>query len=402
MVIHVIQHGLVDLHSHYFNETLAWRQTLHDAGESFRIYSHVRLSPALVGETGAIPAFRLAPDSQMEPAGSYSRLPDFLDGAEIVADDLTRVLREPLSPADIVVVPYATERDLFAVAQFLARTKPERPPRFGFIVHGPDLEWTIGPDRRLVQGDLSYWHYAGKRLALETQSRPPFIGARDENLRAMLANLLRMDIRHVPMSTFPQALPDGVAKDVDLGMVGELRLERGSKGLGDLFIALASRHPRARFLLQVATADQQAAIGAAAATAGVSGRIELVVGNLPVEAFLRNVARCRLIVLPYVASRYRMRSSGVLSVATGLGIPVVVPAHTWLSDRIAAGDASGYVFDQINADVLDRLLTRPDAERVRLEQFAAELAEPWRRRHSTATVLGLIEAFFREQEERSG
>ncbi len=64
-----------------------------------------------------------------------------------------------------------------------------------------------------------------------------------------------------------------------------------------------------------------------------------MLGNLPVEAFLRNVARCRLIVLPYVASRYRMRSSGVLSVATGLGIPVVVPAHTWLSDRIAAGNA---------------------------------------------------------------
>jgi hypothetical protein len=398
MAIHIIQHGLIDLHSHYFNETLAWRQTLSGAGQAYRIYSHVSLSPALARETGAIPVFRLAPDSRMEANPALASLADFIDGAEMLADDLGRVLSGPFGPQDIVVIPYATERDLFGVALWLSRTKPPRAPRLAFIIHGPDLSWSIAPDRRLVHGDVSYWHYAGKRLALETQFRPPFIGVRDENLRTLLTNLLRMDTRHVPMSTFPQALPDGVVKDIDVGMVGEFRPERGSSGLGDQFVALATRHPRARFLLQVATAAQHTAIKNAAA--GVDGRIELVTGNQPIDVFLRNVARCRLILLPYAASRYRMRSSGVLSVATGLGVPVAVPSNTWLSDRITAGEAAGYVFDQMTPDVLDRLVARPAAEQVSLLRIAADLAEPWRLRNSTTTVLNLITNYFQAQDKR--
>ena len=184
-----------------------------------------------------------------------------------------------MDAADRVVVPCATERDLFAVALWLSRARPPVPPELAFIVHGPDLSWTIGPDRRLLLGDLSYWHYAGKRLALETQTRPPFIGARDENLRVLLANLLRMDIRHVPMSTFPQALPDDVVKDIDLGMVGEFRPERGSAGLGELFVALAVRHPAVRLLLQVATAEQFAAIREAGVAAGVAQPARARVGQ---------------------------------------------------------------------------------------------------------------------------
>ena len=128
MAIHIIQHGLVDLHSHYFNETLAWRQTLQDAGKAFHIYGHANLSQALARETGAIPAFRLAPDSRMEMNPKFAPLADFIDGAEILADDFVRVLGGRLGERDIVVVPCATERDLFSVALWLARTRPVCPP----------------------------------------------------------------------------------------------------------------------------------------------------------------------------------------------------------------------------------------------------------------------------------
>ena len=66
MVIHVIQHGLVDLHSHYFNETLAWRQTLSDAGVAFRSTATFDYRRRCSGKLERFPAFRLAPDSRME------------------------------------------------------------------------------------------------------------------------------------------------------------------------------------------------------------------------------------------------------------------------------------------------------------------------------------------------
>jgi hypothetical protein len=191
---------------------------------------------------------------------------------------------------------------------------------------------------------------------LATKGLVPFIGARDERLQQLLQHLLQMDVQYVPMSTFMRNGPAGAfdaPKTFHLGMVGQFRAERGSEYIPEILAGIARRQPHVRFLLQVENEAERTDISKLFADAGAAGCVGIVAGSQTIEQFYRNVASCRALVLPYVPDRYRMRSSGVLSVATGLGVPVIVPGHTWLSDRIEEGSASGFVYDDLTATFLE-------------------------------------------------
>ena len=69
--------------------------------------------------------------------------------------------------------------------------------------------------------------------------------------------------------------------------------------------------------------------------------IHETLGPEPYEALL---ASADLILLPYQQSRYVARTSGVLAEAITAGVPVVVPANTWLSSVLQDGHGAGITF----------------------------------------------------------
>jgi glycosyltransferase involved in cell wall biosynthesis len=394
--VHIIQHGLLDFHSHYFNETLAWREAVLETGQKWNCYSHTSLSPDHCRLTGAIPAFQSQPDVGKERDPGLAPLSDFIDFAEMFAADCRRVLGTTVKGGDVVVVPYATERDIFGAALWLRDLAPGRRPHLAFKVHRPDWSWSISKDRRVVTGDTNYWRYAGKRLHSVTKDMAPFIAVTDRRLQQVLQMLFPMKVSQVPMATFMRKLPDGAfgaAKAFDLGMIGQFRPERGSAAIPATLAELAGRYRDLRFLLQVENAGERNSILQRFADAGSPDAIEVVVGSQTIDQFYRNAARCRLLLMPYAPDRYRMRASGVLSTAVGLGIPVIVPDNTWLSDRIREGSASGFVGGDLGAAFLEGILRRPKDEWDLMEIKAAGLAESWRRENSAHTVLAQILAF---------
>ena len=50
------------------------------------------------------------------------------------------------------------------------------------------------------------------------------------------------------------------------------------------------------------------------------------------------------LVLPYDPTQYRARLSAVFVDDTSMGLPVVVPAGTWMSTQLAEGRGAGVVF----------------------------------------------------------
>jgi hypothetical protein len=80
----------------------------------------------------------------------------------------------------------------------------------------------------------------------------------------------------------------------------------------------------------------------------------------------------------------------VLSDAASLGVPVIVPAGTWLADRIDDGSATGHVYSRLDASTLRSMLDVPAEQRTALLARAAQAAAAWRDRNSHHRMLEVI------------
>jgi glycosyltransferase involved in cell wall biosynthesis len=85
-----------------------------------------------------------------------------------------------------------------------------------------------------------------------------------------------------------------------------------------------------------------------------------------------------VVLLPYRAERYRVRTSGVFAEALALGKVVVAPSGSWMEERLAEGYGAGVLFEEFEpesmASALVDALSRLDA----LSAKARERAPRWR------------------------
>ncbi len=395
--VHVVQNGLQDQHSHYFNDTLSWREALLKRGLPWNCYANRRLSEEHCRETGAVPAFRIPPDSVIERDPNLRGLADFIDIAEIFAEDCRTTFGHRLNPHELLLIPYATEHEIFGAALWLESLLETCRPRLAFIVHRPDFSWSIDENRTEIKGNTSSWRYAGRRLAKVTEGMAPFIGVPDQRFSIALGNIIGMVVRHIPMLTLmPNVVPAQTLIrsqrrcDVDFGLLGQFRPEKGSQAFPNLLAQVASGRPNFRILVQVQNKDQKDEMIRVFTEHNAQASLEVLVGNLEPADFQANMVRCGMLILPYSPNRYRMRPSGMLSDAASLGVPVMVPNNTWMSDRIHDGSASGIIYGALNLDTLREAVDMPDERKRNIRETARKRAVSWKQKHSTENVLSLI------------
>lgn len=138
------------------------------------------------------------------------------------------------------------------------------------------------------------------------------------------------------------------------GFFGGLREEKGARLLAPAFAEFSTRYPEARLIVQApAGQSDDSAVRALQAVPGVTLIRSAFAGRARYFAALR---RARWIVLPYDPAPYRMRTSGVFIEAIGLGIPVIVPAGTWMEDELRSRGVPGLVMPAYNAGALSEAL----------------------------------------------
>jgi hypothetical protein len=105
---------------------------------------------------------------------------------------------------------------------------------------------------------------------------------------------------------------------------------------------------------------------------------------------LSRVCSTDILLLPYVWSRYALRSSGLFSEAVAHGVVTVVPRNTWMEDMLNAGYGAGTVFAEFSVDSITDALLAASADFPALKARALGCRDAWRRRHSAAAMLDLI------------
>ena len=394
--VFIVHHGLSDLHSHYFGEAIGWREACRARGIAPRFYISRDALPSIVRELEAQPVFPFPSDAMVEQNPRCQQLSDYLELGGLFGDALHALDADGVGGDDLVIVPFASERDIFGAALWLQRLAPAARPTIAFTFMIPDFRWRVTENRSRLVGDISYYAYASKRILSVLPAHKLILNSIDPRLCRTISAATQHPCTEVPLGTyFPDdadfAAPAGEGPPrVHVGVAGEFRPEKGSDLIPDVLLRFGEQRPDRAIALQVPDAAWAAALDERFRRKGMGAPYLLYYGWVEHNEYLRRLTRCDILLLPYHWERYAIRPSGIFSEAVGYGVVPVVPERTWAADKLADGWGAGTTFRDFSAASMVEALVAASDDFPALKEKAARSTLAWRQSQSTAALLDKI------------
>jgi len=389
-MLHFIQHGLVDIHSHFFGETLGYLDAAQNLNCPIQVWVHAKCAPAIALRVNGKAVFTYIPDAIIDSDPVSAELSSYLVFGADFANSLMKYISPGITRDDCILIPYASQIEAYAVALWLQSLPASQRPSVTLFCHRPELIWKIDSQREKVSANASFWRFAGNLLTkIGAHDRVKILGS-DHKLLHFMGSASGLKTQKTGLPT-PYFLPVSEAlaqkKPFDIGLMGEFRPERGCDLMLTLIAEIEKKRPGFEFLLQVLHEHQKDEALKSLRAMGFAGRVTILPGKVTPDVFVRHITQTRLMVLPYYPDRYRVRSSGVLSECTAYGTPCVVPAQTWLSDQVETGAAAGTVFEQWTSESIAQATFEALDQMERLSHQAALKAADWREKNCAMDVL---------------
>jgi hypothetical protein len=390
------QPNLFDRHSHYYGEALGWKTVCAARGIAARFYIHAKAGADIVAELDARPTFPYHSDHRFDSDPLSQSLANFIKGSESFAAAYEQFERDGIGADDAVIVTYASERDLYGAARWLAQLPPARRPSFIFIFHAPDFSWTLDATGENLGGDFSRWRFAIREIKTVLPPEKVLLLATSASLASALTGLLEHPcaVGCSPKFYIDDAVLAPIAANlprVNLRMAGEFRAERGAELVTSVIRRVAMARPGTVFGLQVTDEPVARQVGQElSAIAQHQSRCYIEYGNAAHPDYQARLKQSDVVFMPYQAHRYTFRASGVFAEASAFGIVTVVPDRTWMSEQLAAGLGAGTVFRDWSVDAITNACLEALTQYPHLVQRAQSGIAEWRQRNSTATMLDKI------------
>jgi hypothetical protein len=295
--------------------------------------------------------------------------------ASAFARDTAALFRQlTLGPGDQVFLPTVSELELFGLAQFLAHDDrgagADWHLQFHFPIYAgyePDYPAQDASLERLRRGFRQALALAGEhRLHLYTTT---------EGLAVQYNRLGVAQFQSLPYPGNP-TLQSCRARSMTHGgplrvtYLGDARHEKGYQLLPQIIDRVWAEHVatnRIRFVIQsdchfpqppqgnnIAVFESRAALGQLPPE-----KITLLDAPLDSEEFCRQTLHSDIGLLPYERTSYSVRCSGILVDLLAVGVPVVVPAGSWLADQLAESTRDYHVGLRHGQRVCSRATARP-------------------------------------------
>ena len=267
----------------------------------------------------------------------------FLEGASVLADDLARV-----SDSDLWIWPSLTASHLYACIQV--------GPKVGISACIPEE-----PTHMCSHGRM-WWRYAflrAERASLELN-----LGTTTQRLAEEFRSLsggIRIGRFPVPHDGAPSE-----ARKTELRRIGFFGAQRFEKG-AELLPALI---PRLLLDGYEVVLHDSAGLVRAEAMQGLT-----VLGYVP--ALADEIAKCDLVVVPYDATRYRIRASAILWDCIASGVPTIVPADTDIGLQVQSA-GTGKTFSSFSTVEVHRSIAEARRDYRELANAAFEESRRWR------------------------
>lgn len=256
-----------------------------------------------------------------------------------------------LNPGDVVFFPTASELDLQGLGMFVARAQPlpevHWHAQLHFGIHR-ERDWRQHGDTRAaadMKSSLlaSLQQCCGIKLSLWCTTEP----LADQYRALGVAEFATLPYPVHPSFSALRQLRTR-PHPARIACLGHARREKNQRALPALLGSLwdeAFAVGRAQLVVQNARPALRAALvatvqrlAAGAPAAAQTDALDCTAGTLDQEQYARLVCGSDIGLLLYDARRYHDRCSGVLLEMLVAGVPVVVPARSWLSEQIAAAN----------------------------------------------------------------
>lgn len=363
MRINLMDGSLNELGGHPHDIDLRCTQALVDAGHDVHIYCHLNATDKLQSCYQSIaaitPLFTIHPyRSQQSYDAVAGDIIKNLEGCHITANELLKV-----RDADLWLWPTLYAYQLFACSITKTRVQVS-----GCIHHPPDF---------FSPADAAWWRYA-------------FIQAHNSRLKLRLgtiepetAHIYAPLITHetLPVLPFPY---DGVAsavKHTHVKTIGVFGYQRHEKG-GEFLLTLLKKLAGAGF--QVIFHD--------------SNPLNTDLGNMQgirrlgyIPNLDEEIARCDLVLTPYLPEAYKYRCSGIVMSALASGIPVVA-ADSSAPGRLVEKTGAGTLFTHYSLESVYAAVQTAVKNYPAIAEAARKTSHDWKQQHG---IVRFIDAMIR-------
>lgn len=119
-------------------------------------------------------------------------------------------------------------------------------------------------------------------------------------------------------------------------------------------------------------------------------RLHVHRGAATPDEYRRLLGQADVMLQPYDAFWYRARGSGIFAEAMAGGMPVVLPAGTWMAEEWARLDAGGALFHDWEARAVAEAAIEVARSFAEQRARSARAAERWNARHSTTAFVDFV------------
>lgn len=385
----VVDTNLLDVDMHNFNFARGLWRDGPGVGLDPQILMPVRAPDEIADAVAGHRVLSFSAAETLMDDGLSWRIAETIDGGARLADDLA-ALRGAAALADaVVLLPTASSREMMALALAIERTGPPRA-----IVLGFHSLRTGDPDRRPTNQVLGLLRYAMNRLRQVFPAERILANATTGLLARDLAEVLRHPFRIYPHPIWydltaaepSRGLPPADGRTT-IAVLGGTRADKGGALLAEIAGHAAPLADRMRLLVQLMPRTREK--GGVAIGEGIrpGPLVAVYRGVMPEATLLHCVRTVDAVLLPYEPGEYRDRASGIFALAVAMGRPVIVPADTWMAERLQAGEATGLVVSQHTARGYAQAMARLLVDPGQFLRAAASRAEGWRMRENGVRYL---------------
>lgn len=290
-----------------------------------------------------------------------------------------------LRDADVVLLNTLRQWSLPGIVEWLEARPRSACPKIAIVLH-----YSSQRTRHEADATTAEYERALGRIATSNRRSCIMLFADSEELAAEFAALSSLACRVVPIphvGDIKRITRQG--SEIRVVAAGPARANKGFDLLPSVLTALQQSNREGRLVVQGFSFHHGPRL-ARTITALRRGNATLLPDELSDKEFRNLLATADLIVLPYRTEYYHSQTSGVFAEALGAGIPVVVPADTWMARQVAEF-GGGITFDSATSEGFETACRQAIDEIDRLTMEAHCARDRWLETHGPRQFLNVVE-----------
>lgn len=383
MALIILDPNLAHPHGHHMEWDLAIVAAAREREQDALIFAHLECP---LESTDGLEIVRLFSHTTYECKYKdriVGRFDDFTYFNDTLASELALIPRDRLRATDAVLVPTLTENHLLGYVSWMRTFDATRAPLFILYLMFPSgLGVPNDMGARTVSDPLQALFYRlAFRRAAEGGSPIHFFGT-GRQLAREYSELAGSTIEAHPIPCDPRSLKSqrGKGRPTALLFAGDAKADKGFTFIPELADRLCAKWPSWDFLIHVnlgsswgPTLDAYNEL-----TSAVSPHHDNLIvqtGRLSRKEYVEFIDRADCLVATYDPVVYARKSSGVVWEAISLGLPMLVPADTWLENESREWGAGCRSYKEFSVDgIVERFADFSEAM-PSLRMQSAEAAE---------------------------